>query len=89
MKKQCEKNNAQVVPLPIPPIYLDRALVPHSKQNIRTESVIINGKKHDNDEIKKKNSEMLKTKEPLTKWWSCNKCNAQFDNKHSFVVHFR
>lgn len=85
MKKQCEKNNSKVVPLVLDPSQLDRVMVSRNQQQIRTESVIINGKKYVDDKIHKQD---IKTS--LKKNLVCTECGLNFENKQlSFTSHIK
>lgn len=89
MKKQCENNNTKVVPLPISQSKICRVVVPKNPQELQTESVIIDGKKYVDDEIRKKAAEMLESKNPLKKCWICPKCGLTLDDKQSFTAHIK
>lgn len=81
MKKQCEKNNSKVIPLVLDPSQLDRVMVSRNQQQMRTESVIINGNKRVDDKTHKQD---IKT--PLKKKWVCAVCGLNFENKQLFFT---
>lgn len=85
MKKQCDINNSKVVPLVLDPSQLDRVMVSRNQQQMRTESVIINGKQHVDDKTQKQDTENL-----LKKNLICTVCGMNFDNKKlSFTSHIK
>lgn len=84
MKKQCEKKNSTVVPLVLNPSQLDRVMISRKQQQMRTESVIIDGQKHLDDKINKQSVE-----KSLKKYLVCTICGLNFENKRSYIKHIK